>query len=618
CSLQCNEYDKDETSCNIYIVGADGTGIRRLTVTKDGDYLPHTLADGTIGYTRWEYQERGWAHIQSIWNVRPDGTGADAIFKQHINEPWAIEEARSIPGSRRLAAVATGHHTLPVGPVIIVDSAVGMNNAGGIAIVTPSILPPEGGMAGQAVPEGGVRGKGGFFLTPWPLSEKHFLVSRTYGKETDETGYALYLIDVHGTNELLYRDPAISCSIPIPLRPRPRPPILADQTDPSLDYAVCSVSDVMRGVSGIARDRVKYIRIAQRLAWPYTIDGGGERYEPDVKGVMINWTPARILGDVPVASDGSAYFRVPIDQAIYFQLLDEDRMELRRMRSFINFQPGERRSCVGCHESREEAPPGPRFPLAVRRDPVAPEPLPWGARPISFLRDVQPVFDRNCVRCHAGLEPAAGLDLSGGLTPRANRAWDSILDRKLIARSNVGEDARITLPLEFGSHRSKLVEVIRGEAHRERIALSADDFTRIVAWIDANGPYHDGFIRKRPPVPPYDLPADRALADDIAAIHAKRCGACHDAAKITRLDWIDLRSPRRSLFLAAPLAKDAAGLGRCERAVYADANDADFRAILERVEAAVERAWREPRRDLRTADRGEIGALVPSPASSSR
>ncbi len=88
-SLQCNEYDKDETSCNLYACRPDGSDIRRLSVSKDGDYLPHALADGTIGYTRWEYQERGWAHVQSIWFIRPDGTGADALFKQHLNDPWA-------------------------------------------------------------------------------------------------------------------------------------------------------------------------------------------------------------------------------------------------------------------------------------------------------------------------------------------------------------------------------------------------------------------------------------------------------------------------------------------------------------------------------------------------
>ena len=44
------------------------------------------------------------------------------MFKQHFNDPWAVEDLRSIPGasSRRYVGVAAGHHTLPAGPVILV------------------------------------------------------------------------------------------------------------------------------------------------------------------------------------------------------------------------------------------------------------------------------------------------------------------------------------------------------------------------------------------------------------------------------------------------------------------------------------------------------------------
>ena len=49
----------------------------------------------------------------------------------------------------------------------------------------------------------------------------------------DETGYALYLIDVFGNKELIYRDPEISCFMPTPLRSRPRPPVIPDTTDPT-------------------------------------------------------------------------------------------------------------------------------------------------------------------------------------------------------------------------------------------------------------------------------------------------------------------------------------------------------------------------------------------------
>ncbi len=481
CSLQCNEWDKDETSCNLYVMNSDGSNIRRLSASKDGDYLPHCLDDGSIGYCRWEYQERGWAHIQSIWTVRPDGTGADALFKQHLNNPWALEDIRSVPlgGTRRLIGIAAGHHTLAAGPVVVVTPSQGMNNADAIRIVTPDILPPEGGMSGTAVSEGGVRDGSGYYMTPWPLSNKYFLVAYTYGtKQNAPAGYGIYLIDVFGNKELLYRDPSISCFSPIPLHARRRPTVVTDITDAQQPDATLAIANVAHGVDGVTPEQVRFVRISERLVWPYDNERGGQRYHevPHTRELVPNWTPVRILGEVPVESDGSAHFRIPADTPVYFQLLDEHYMELRRMRSFISLQPGETRMCVGCHESRGEAPVSDAFPLALARAPDIPDPPPWGTKPLSFLRDVQPIFDKHCVQCHEGLSPAAGLDFSRGLRPReaipafaANRAYETIRSQELVARSNIHDDARVTQPFAFGSHLSKLVEVLRhgvcGNAH---------------------------------------------------------------------------------------------------------------------------------------------------------
>lgn len=605
-SLQCNEYDKDETSCNLYVCKPDGSEIRQMSVSKDGDYLPHTLADGTIGYTRWEYQERSWAQIQSVWFIRPDGTGADALFKQHLNDPWAIEDARSVPDheTNQLVAIACGHHTLAAGPVVVVTPSVAMNDPAAIRIVTPGVHPPEGGMSGTAVDEGGVDDHGGFYMHPWPLSDRHFLASYCYGSQTDPTGYALYLIDVYGTKELLYRSDEISCFHPMPLRRRPRPPVLPDATDRTVDYAVCSLAEVTRGVDGIAPDQAKYLRIAHRLQWPYDNTHGGSRYAE--KATPNNWTPVRILGTVPIDPDGSAHFKVPADTPVYFQLLDADGMELRRMRSFISFQPGESRGCVGCHETRAEAPIKGPFPTALIRDPVTPTPPPWGTRPVSFLRDVQPVLDRHCVGCHGGLKPAGGLDFSGGLTaspPRGpgyaepiagyglNRAFETIIANKLVAWSDIHGDAGVTQPLSFGSHKSRLIQVLRDGPCADRVNLSPSDWQRLVTWIDANAPYHDQFVNKRQPEPAYSLPNDQNLLSEIHAVHSRRCGQCHVADEVTRADWIDLRAPEKSLFLAAPLGN------RCGKA-YPDPTDDDYQTVLKLIRQAVEKAWRLPRRDL--------------------
>jgi len=626
-SLQCNHDPRlDETSCNLYVMHPDGSGIRRLSANKDGDYLPHCLDDGTIGYTRWEYQERNLTQIQSLWFVRPDGTWADALFKQHMNDPWALEDVRSIPNTpgRKFVAIAAGHHTLAAGPVVVLSAAAGLNSPAGLRIVTPGVSPPEGGMSGTPVDEGGVCDDGGHYMTPWPLSDKYFLAAYSYlntwpkgapeyYRGMDEKGYALYLIDVFGNKELIYRDPKISCFTPIPLRPRIRPPIITDTTDPTQPYAVCTLSDAAFGCEGVDARQVRYLRVSHRLPWPYDERSGGLRYERVALSEGLNWTPVQVLGTVPVEADGSAHFQVPVDTPVYFQLLDENFMELRRMRSFISFQPGEVRGCVGCHESRSAAPTPKPGQMALGREPSIPTPPPWGNRPLSFLRDIQPVLDRHCVACHGGLKPAAKIDLCGGLTTGLrfktlhgrelgldghNRAYRSLITGGLVAYSNKSDPAdALSKPLAFGSHRSKLIAALREGACGKRVELNSDEWLRLVTWVDGNAPYHDNFINTRPDKPAYDLPADEQLLGAIATIHTRRCTPCHTSQDVTRADWIDLRQPERSLFLAAPVAGDT-GDRRCSKPPYADVNDHDYRTVLKLVNDAVKKAWAKPRRDL--------------------
>ena len=117
-------------------------------------------------------------------------------------------------------------------------------------------------------------------------------------------------------------------------------------------------------------------------------------------------------------------------------------------------------------------------------------------------------------------------------------------------------------------------------------------------WMDANAPYHDRFVNKRAEHKPYDIATDKELARQITAVHERRCAGCHKAAEISRLDWIDLHQPERTLFLRAPLDKSAGGTQRCQGTVYKDTGDADYQSLRSLVAAAVSKAWASPRRDL--------------------
>ena len=521
-SSECGNFSADHTAINLYAVTPGSPAVRRLSDNKDIDRYPHSLDNGLIAYTRWEYQERHFIETHAIWTIRPDGTMADAVANQHLRWPCGLRDTRSIPGSPKLVSIATGHHTFAYGPVVVVDPRKGINAAEALSIVTPYVQPQEGGMAGSRVPEGGVPDQGGVYQSPWALSERCFLVSYSFARPPSGTGggdnangFALYLIDAYGNKELVHRDLLYSCAFPIPLRKRPRPPILPDATEPEANYATCYVTDVYDGLDGIPRGAVKHIRILNRPGWPLDDKIGAMRWIYGSAGSarlgLSAWSPVRVIGTVDVESDGSAHFKVPVDTAVYFQALDEKHMELRRMRTHITFQPGEARGCRGCHESQAKAPANTsRAPLAAAGPPQTPRPPAWGAEKLlGYEWLIQPILDRRCTRCHGAEKPEANLDLTATRTKDGRfQSFRSIfgerkgakkLGRPLVSVSNRFSNSSVSRPKQFGSHKSRLIEaLLTGKQHKE-VKLSDDDWQALVTWVDANAPYYDTFYNRRPP-----------------------------------------------------------------------------------------------------------------------
>ncbi|TVS19734.1 MAG: hypothetical protein EA424_07430, partial [Planctomycetaceae bacterium] len=120
-----------------------------------------------------------------------------------------------------------------------------------------------------------------------------------------------------------------------------------------------------------------------------------------------------------------------------------------------------------------------------------------------------PVFDRNCVECHGAKRPEGGIDLSAvraddGLLMSYHTLFGSRGDGKptrsmLVSTADRFSDASITQPKQFGSHQSRLIRTLLDDPlHREHAPVTADDWTALVTWVDANAPYYDDFINKRP------------------------------------------------------------------------------------------------------------------------
>jgi hypothetical protein len=432
--------------------------------------------------------------------------------------------------------------------VVILNPAGGLNNEAAIRIVTPGSFPQENSPRWKRpttwrnpVPEGGVVDAGGFYQSPYALSETCFLVSYcdacpgtpSWGG-ADSNAFAIYLIDVYGNKELIYRELLHSCVFPVPVRKRLAPPPSPDATDRAKNYATCILPDVYDGMPEVPRAKVRYLRISQELPWPLEPQAGARAYAwvemwAPARG-LTRWSSVRVIGTVPVEADGSAHFCVPTvdNAAVYFQALDENHMELRRMRSSISFQPGEVRGCNGCHETRASAAKvAGRWSasLAARRPPQMPEPPPWGsAQPLDYQTLIQPILDRHCVKCHGPRDPKGGIDLSGTAVPGSedtyrfpadrgfNRSFLTILGfapdaaarlprtvtgpAPLVALADRLGDGSVSRPLEFGSHRSKLIGLLLGG--HEDVRLSREEWITLATWVDANAPFHGRLINQRP------------------------------------------------------------------------------------------------------------------------
>lgn len=77
----------------------------------------------------------------------------------------------------------------------------------------------------------------------------------------------------------------------------------------------------------------------------------------------------RVLGDVPLAADGSFHARVPADRPLRLEVIDAAGQTLGAERSAFWLRGGETRVCVRCHDDAETGPPNVR-PLALGDEPA--------------------------------------------------------------------------------------------------------------------------------------------------------------------------------------------------------------------------------------------------------
>ena len=461
----------------LHVVNADGTGLHPISGFENFEWTPNIAADGRVLYARWDYVDRFNGPYESLWSTNPDGTNSRIVYGNFTADPYAIFEARPIPGSSKLVFVASAHHSVTAGSVCLLDPAVAMDGLEAITRLTPEVCFPEA----EGWPAT-------YFTGPYPLSEWQYLAAwsgapvLSQGGTLPANALGLYLCDAFGGLELIYRDPEITSMYPLPLRPRQPAPVIAP-APPGEDTAVGRflLLDVYRGLTGVQRGAVSALRVV----------GVPAKTQPEMNSPNLGVTaedPGKVvLGTVPVEADGSAHFSAPAGLSLFFQALDQDGVALQTMRTITYVQPGETQSCVGCHEPRQTAPSN-AVAVAAQRPPSRLTPGPEGSWPLRFDRLVQPVLDRLCTSCHqpAGSDPAAAsLDLTAPAAYATLLGYgrpplrDQVRELYMAGRSQPG----VTV-----ARQSALLALLSAPAGHYGVQLDADARERLVTWLDVYAP----------------------------------------------------------------------------------------------------------------------------------
>ena len=468
---------------------ADGS-IRRLTFDQDHNWYPTQMPDGRIMYLRWEYS--GIVHYVSrlLFTLNPDGTGQRELYGSNCYWPNALFYARPVPGDpRRFTAIVSGHHGVPrMGELVMFDPAMGRRETQGVIQRIPGRgQPVENRVKDELVDDSWPK-----FLHPWPLGGGYIL---TACKPEPDALWGLYLVDTFDNITLIHEEPGQALFEPIPVQPIPRPVVLQDHVNLAEKHGRVKVVDIYEGpgLAGVPRGTVKSLRL---MTYSYAYRGMGS--ETDRVGFDGPWDVVRIMGTVPVESDGSAYFEVLANTPISLQPLDEQGRALQLMRSWLTVMPGELQSCSGCHEPQNSSIGSTRRMQAMERPPSQIQPWYGPERGVAFNREVQPVLDRYCVRCHDGRAGRPDFTLRPGVSIKTKEVYyinaNNLFPPAYLAlcayiRSQTQEgDNHLQTPCNFHVSTTELFQIL--EANHHGVRLDAESWDRLTTWIDMNRPNH--------------------------------------------------------------------------------------------------------------------------------
>jgi hypothetical protein len=588
----------------LYRCKADGSSITQLSANIEHDNTPWLMNDGRIMYTRWEYIDRSQVHFHHLWAMNPDGTKQAVLFgNQHTSVPGSclLIDSKPIPGTPDIATVFSPGHGR-------------REHAGHLARISLKNGPDEKHEL-SFIWKGE---KNEYIYDPFPLSNDLYLVT---------TGKQMALITGAGKKKNIFSLPSelkkqdFQIFEPRPVISREPEPVVASAVHPSKKSGTFVLQDVNEGrnLTDAQSGKITKLLVLETLPKPINFTGGNEPLT-----YTGSFTLERIVGTVPVESDGSAYFNLPANRSFLFVGMDENNRAIQRMKSFTSAVPGETVSCIGCHEHRTLTPANrSAFPLATQSPPAEPQKIAGVPDVIDFPRDIQPILNRHCVSCHNPQKRSGGLLLTGHRGPTYSHSYFNLLARFLV-NDGRNQYEPLNKPEMVGDSKSPLIKKI--EAHHGDVEMPEHEIQMIRFWINTGATYPgtyaalgSGMVGRMIRNDADRTPVQNKQWDAARAVIKRECQSCHkelmpDVVEEKNLIWwksrtdmmngaipkeaffekvnfsrhivYDLTEPKNSTLLLAPLADSKGGYGLCQKngkPIFKNTKNKSYKKLLSAV-----------------------------------
>jgi HEAT repeat protein len=372
---------------HIYRVPAEGGEPVQLTNGPFHDIDPAEMPDGRIVFTSTRigmFEEYHNPPSRSLFKMNPDGTDIHPITHTFIFD----NEAKAMPDGRIL--FIRSDNFFDRGKVETLLHAVHPDGTEGYTEFGLDLGPEYGGRlrafycgSPAPMPDGRVAFvSGGGIAVGWPgaREQRHFgmdagdvaampdgrLLCSLAKKGNYQRIGVLDPDDGSGKVAVVFDGKGMTVHSPAYLGPRQRPPILPEKVDRK------KADDV--GATGILFCQNARFTKNSTAGWQHVrairvLGGKGLTMRSSHSYIVHAGSEVIELGTVPLAPDGSFCVEVPADIGIAFQAVDgEGRSELNEM-SWIFVRPGEKRGCVGCHQTRQSTPVTANAAMQAMRTP---------------------------------------------------------------------------------------------------------------------------------------------------------------------------------------------------------------------------------------------------------